>query len=141
MPLALEMSMTMGFAELDVQQQHLMATLLDVARKQREGTSRNNRKQAIERMVSLALTHIGTEERFLEGSRFPGLKDHRFRHKLFTAALADLQAEAVLHDFVLAAGTMEFLVSWLNTHVRNIDSSYVGLTGRARPRGSHERKV
>ena len=96
--------------------------------------SRAIAEHAAERQIALTLGflsdytqfHIATEERYMAAYTYPGLEEHRRKHKEVAATLANL-----VRDFeeegptqILADAVTMFLSNWLIQHIQQVDHKF-----------------
>jgi len=78
----------------------------------------------VERMRNYAVTHFGTEERYMIEFKYLGYQAHKEEHEKFIAKVKDLEARLNNHSFVLSLEVASFLKDWLSAHILGTDKKY-----------------
>ena len=69
-------------------------------------------------------THFQHEEKLMSQYGFPGLAEHRAKHRELERAVQDIKAQADLGKHALAQELLKFLRGWVLQHVVEVDKQY-----------------
>ena len=79
----------------------------------------------LNKLSNYALTHFTTEERFFDKYNYPNADSHREEHQYFIRKI-EFYADDLKNgkrDFF--EDMLNFLTSWLNDHLLNVDKKYI----------------
>ncbi len=118
-------SFSVKVEELDSQHKILIEriNLLDEAMKNNRG--REVQKFIIDGMVSYAMVHFATEEKYMKQFNYSGYSTHKEEHRRFEAKALDLKKRVAKAGFVLSFEILTFLRDWLQNHILKTDQEYV----------------
>lgn len=124
--LAWNKAYSVGIQSLD--DQH--AALFDSLNELHAAMLKNQEKPIIGRLLQdlLAYTqrHFSTEESLLAKAQYPGLDEHRARHQVLTAQVAGYAERFARGEAALSVHLIDFLRSWLTSHILREDRAYSG---------------
>ena len=115
-----------GNARIDGQHRELLAQMerLFNAVEQQRGAAETERTLLL--LSGYIDTHFREEEALMEGAGYPGLPDHAAIHRDLQARVTRL-VEAYLQDLnPITKEVMDFLLSWLRTHLAGEDRTMAG---------------
>ena len=117
-------SLSVSVMQFDEQHKKLVEAISELNSKLRAGRSQEELKKAIEEIVYLASDNMRLEEEMMQKFHFPGFKAHLLRHAEFSAKLLELRWQSEQGGFVLPCEVPAVLMSWLVTHIRDVDRRY-----------------
>jgi hemerythrin-like metal-binding protein len=80
---------------------------------------------ALHRLENYFKTHCMNEERIMEQTGFPELRDHRHKHKKFLATIEEMQTRfRNSTNPAHATEIMQFMYDWLTDHIFVTDKQY-----------------
>jgi hemerythrin len=71
-----------------------------------------------------AQNHHSTEERILESAKYPGLFQHRERHREFARKLEEFERRHKQSDSTMYVQLLHFLRDWLDDHMLKEDQHF-----------------
>lgn len=102
--------------------------LVDIANCLHDAIKAGNGPQAVQgtlqKLSEFAERHFCVEEELLEQHGFSGLAEHRQAHQAILIRLAQIEAEFKGGDLLLHHSVMQFLLEWLSSHTKSVDTQY-----------------
>lgn len=117
-------SLSVSVAEIDGQHQKLVAMIndLDDAMRQRKG--KDVVGKIIGGLMSYALTHFRTEEKYFDQFGYPDSGAHKKEHLDFTQKASEFKSGFDSGKLGLSIDVMNFLSNWLQSHIKGVDRKY-----------------
>jgi hemerythrin len=109
---------------VDDQHRHLIGILNRLHDAMTKGKGASVTGPLLHELVEYTQTHFATEERIMEGTRYPGLAAHRTRHRELTTQVEDFVARSRRGEVALNISLLNFLRDWLNNHIMKEDKGY-----------------
>jgi hemerythrin len=78
----------------------------------------------LERLLDYTLTHFAAEEAMMEATGYPGLEEHRERHRALTLQVERFIARFRKGEEMIDIHLMDFLSDWLGCHILDEDRRY-----------------
>lgn len=89
-----------------------------------EGKGKNSLAPILDELVDYTQTHFTTEEVMMKKCSYPKLEEHKTEHDTFTKTVKEFYARFQSGQAAISVELMEFLTSWLNNHILNVDKQY-----------------
>lgn len=68
--------------------------------------------------------HFSTEEKLMEDTEFPGLTEHRAKHRALTAKAEEFVARYKFGDNTMYPELLRFVGEWFHNHTMSVDKQY-----------------
>jgi hemerythrin-like metal-binding protein len=78
----------------------------------------------LRKLVDYTHTHFATEEKMLAEARYPGLADHKIKHRELIQKVEGYSARFEKGEITLNLHLMNFLRDWLTEHIQKTDHEY-----------------
>lgn len=111
-----------GHAVLDDQHRELVQAFNDLVAAAHSHPGKDPPVKALDRLVSLAITHFATEESLMTQTGYAGAKEHQAVHALLTRQARDLAERIRRRETDLTPQVLDFLEEWLVCHMRREDA-------------------
>jgi hemerythrin len=115
---------SVGVEALDNHHKALMRVLNELHAASMRGKAQEVAGLLIRQAVSIANEHFAAEESLMESIRFPGLAEHRAKHKEIMGKVAEFAARHEKDDTAMYTPLLYFLRDWLSNHLLTVDSEY-----------------
>lgn len=116
---------SVGVKDLDRQHQAIMDGLNELHEEMLRGNVNEAVAPLINQLVSLAREHFATEEGLMESTQFPGLTEHRAKHKALSLKVEEFVARHNNGDLAAYSQFMYFVRDWMTKHMEKEDREYV----------------
>ena len=121
-----ENSLSVGIESIDKQHQQWIQYFNDTAEAIASQKNRIQISKTLGFLMDYTETHFSTEEKYMSGSKYAGLKEHQEKHNELRSTLANLvrdyEDEGVTAN--LANGIDSFLGNWLIKHIQEVDMKF-----------------
>ena len=108
---------------IDAQHQKLIALVNRLHDAMRAGKGAAMIGAVLDELVAYTRTHFAHEEALMRAHRYPGADAHVAEHRKLVSSVEALQADLKAGQ-LLSMTVMEFLQSWLSTHICQSDKQY-----------------
>ena len=115
---------SVGVEALDNQHKTLVDILNELHAASIQGRVQEVAGALIRKLVTLAGEHFAAEEKLMESIQFPGLANHRARHKELTGKVAEFVTRQQKGDKTVYTQLLYFVRDWLTKHMQNEDQEY-----------------
>ena len=115
---------SVGVEILDDQHRALLTLLNELHAASMRGKAQEVAGRLIDQVISIANEHFAAEERFMESIKFPGLAEHRAKHKEMTGKVAEFVARHKKGDTTVYTQLLYFMRDWLSNHMLTVDGEY-----------------
>ena len=88
------------------------------------GQARNMTGLVLRRLLRYARGHFSAEEAMMAASNFPGLAQHRNKHRGLTKHVEEFEARFERGEGAINSQLLSFLCDWLTNHIQNSDKEY-----------------
>lgn len=107
-------------------QQHLclVETLNELHDAMIKGDTRNLTGPLLESWKAYSRDHFAAEESLLSRTGYPGLAEHRSKHKDLTEEVQEYASRLQRGEVALSWKMMGFLKAWLTAHIQQEDRAY-----------------
>ena len=110
-----------GDPDIDLQHRALLDQMERLAGALAGGDQGAETERTLKVLEDYVEAHFSAEEALMTWSGFPHLERHRALHDAMRARIARLVQALALEPLSVTAGVMEFLASWLLTHIAEED--------------------
>ncbi len=86
----------------------------------------------VEELTTYTLHHFAYEEHVMEQCGFPGIEEHKRKHRAMMARVQAFRDEAAKGGAAVPLKLMAFLKDWLTKHILSTDMEYSGFLARRR---------
>lgn len=114
-----------GVEEIDLQHQHFVGILNKLYVDFSNLAPKEELDKSVSELISYASTHFATEEGYMEKYKFPGIEEHKLKHKELTDNLNELVTKYNVGGKIVLPSLFDFLENWLVQHLDIMDSKYV----------------
>ncbi len=111
-------------AALDRQHQQLFSLIAELNDALAAGRGNTVVAKVLERLLDYTVSHFAAEEKLLERYGFPGLEEHRAKHRALTDKVNGLIQDFKAGNVGVSVSLMLFLRSWLKEHILGTDQLY-----------------
>ena len=115
---------SVGVEALDNQHKALMSLLNELHAASMKGKAQEVAGRLISPIVSLAKEHFSAEERLMESPNFPGLAEHRAKHREMTELAAEFISRHAKGDATVYTPLLYFVRDWFTKHMKTEDQEY-----------------
>ena len=102
--------------------------LINLANKLYDAMSKGQGHEALEDILvelsDYVKIHFGHEEDAMVKYSYPGFPEQKEAHQEFIKKLNDIQTQYESGSFALSIPTLNFLISWIQDHIKKLDKSY-----------------
>jgi hemerythrin-like metal-binding protein len=117
--------MSVGVKALDEDHKKLVALLNELHEGILAGQQKVVLEKVIEKLVEYTIFHFGREEKLFTDAGFPASAEHKREHDLLSRRARNLQSRFECGQSTqLSLESMEFLKSWLTSHIMGSDQEY-----------------
>ena len=114
----------LGIKEFDEHHKHLVALLNMTYDGFTQGASRVEIAAVLDELVDYATYHFAAEEYWMGVNKYPYLTQHCEDHERFCKRVAEFQKEFHNGTSNLSLEVLQFINTWLNTHILKADADY-----------------
>lgn len=117
-------SLSVGIAEIDKQHRQLVEMISKLNDEMRLGKGKEVLEKILNGMVNYALMHFETEEKYFLKYGYADAENHRQVHHTFVKKVSDFRAQFSNGRIGLTIEVMDFLIEWLQKHIKGEDKKY-----------------
>jgi hemerythrin len=110
-----------GVAEIDNQHRRLVQMVNSLHEAMKSGTGKTLVPKVLNELVEYTVSHFSTEERFMQGARYPEYSLHKRQHEELTRQVLKIKAQVDGDSPVNTIEVMNFLKNWLVNHILGSD--------------------
>ncbi len=114
-----------GVQEVDAQHKHLVSLLNQLHEAMSQGHGKDVLGPILDSLVRYTQVHFTAEERLMQQSNYPDLVNHKREHEALTKKVLDFQEDFAAGRVAMGVEVMQFLSTWLQSHIRGTDKKYV----------------
>jgi len=115
---------SVGVKAIDKQHAGLVDALSGVQAGMMTGQGKTVTGPLLHRLVSYTHDHFNAEEAMMSAARYPGLADHKIKHRNLTEQVEEFVGRFEDGESTLSVPLMNFLRDWLTTHMLKEDKEY-----------------
>ena len=117
-------SLSIGVSEIDRQHQQLVKMINELNDAMLSGKGREALRTIINGLISYTDTHFTTEERYFDQFDYSEADQHKGEHEAFVRKVSEFRDGYESGQIGLSISIMNFLSSWLTTHIKGSDKKY-----------------
>jgi len=110
---------------LDGQHKKLIELINNLYSAMREGAAASVMSNVVSELVAYTKSHFAAEEGLMRQRGYPELESHRKLHRDLTDRVLQLEGDLRAGRSVVTLQVMDFLKSWLRTHILGEDRRYI----------------
>lgn len=115
---------SVGVREIDTQHKKLVELINDLHDAMKQGKGKDVMTKVVKALVDYAITHFGTEEKYMTKFNYPQYSVHKLEHDKFSKQVADFQRDFNSGKVALTIEVMNFLKDWLVNHILGTDKKF-----------------
>jgi hemerythrin len=115
---------SVGVKALDSQHTVLFGLLNDLHDAMMKGQAQSLSGPLLRKLVEYTHTHFAAEEQSLAATKYPGLADHRIKHRELIQQVEEYADRFDRGEVTLNIQLMNFLRDWLSNHIQKVDHDY-----------------
>ena len=115
---------SVGVEAMDNQHTVLFGLLNDLHAAMMKGQARILTGPLLLRLVEYTHIHFSDEEQMMAAARYPGLADHRIKHRELIKQVEEYAARFERGEVALNIQLLNFLRDWLSNHIQKVDHEY-----------------
>lgn len=119
-------SLSVGINLIDTQHKELIERLNNITLAIEEDHGEIEISKTLDFLIDYTDYHFSAEEKYMEDNNYPGLEEHKEKHKVFTSTLSDLAQEFDEEGAtkILADSIDTFMINWLVKHIQEVDVKF-----------------
>lgn len=129
---------SVGVPALDAQHQGIIRLLNRMIDQQDAAVGSEVVSETLDAMVAYAGRHFRYEERLMAGHGYPGLEEHRQRHRSFTLKTVNFCQATMIHLDSVPLQLLDYLREWWVGHILGEDMEYSSFLATAEGNGGGE---
>ena len=115
---------SVGVKSLDGQHTILFGCLNDLHAAMMKGQGQSMTGPLLRKLVEYTHSHFAAEESMMESTHFPGVAEHKAKHRALVAEVENYVARFEKGEITLTLHLMNFLRDWLINHIQKSDHEY-----------------
>ena len=115
---------SVGVQTLDGQHTGLFEILNDLHAAMMKGQAQSLTGPLLRKLLEYTNTHFKAEEAMMAGTKYPGLADHKIKHRDLVKQVEDYVARYEKGEITLNLHLLNFLRDWLTNHIQKVDKEY-----------------
>jgi len=115
---------SVGVKPLDSQHTVLFGLLNDLHAAMMKGQAQGMTGPLLRKLVEYTHTHFSSEEQMMAAAKYPGLADHRIKHRELIQQVEEFADRFESGEATLNIQLMNFLRDWLSNHIQKVDHEY-----------------
>jgi hemerythrin-like metal-binding protein len=115
---------SVGVKALDSQHTVLFGILNDLHAAMMKGQAQAMTGPLLRKLVDYTRTHFTAEEGMMANARYPGLNEHRVKHRDLMKQVEEYVGRFDRGEITLNLHLLDFLRDWLNNHIMKEDHQY-----------------
>jgi hemerythrin-like metal-binding protein len=115
---------SVGVKTLDSQHTVLFGILNKLHEAMMKGRAQDLTGPLLHKLVDYTRNHFSAEETMMAAAKYPGLADHRAKHRDLTKEVEDYLARFDRGDASVNLHLLKFLRDWLTNHIQSTDHEY-----------------
>ena len=115
---------SVGVNALDGQHTVLFGLVNDLHAAMMKGQAQSLTGPLLRKLVEYTHTHFSAEEQMMAAAKYPGLADHRTRHRELIKQVEEYANRFESGEITLSLDLLKFLRNWLSDHIQKVDHQY-----------------
>lgn len=117
-------SYSVGVKSIDSQHTVLFDTLNDLHGAMMTGQASTLTGPILKKLITYTREHFAAEEAMLANTKYPGLAEHKVKHRDLIKQVEDYSARFDRGEITLNLHLLNFLRDWLTNHIQKVDHEY-----------------
>lgn len=113
-----------GVKPMDSQHTVLFGLLNDLHAAMASGQAQSMTGPLLRKLVDYTHTHFAAEETMMTVAKYPGLAEHKVKHRELLKQVEEFAARFERGEAALNIDLMNFLRDWLTNHIEKVDHAY-----------------
>ena len=80
--------------------------------------------ELLDELIQYTVSHFAEEEKFMESIQYPALIEHKMQHQGLITRAGEVKKAFKAGDGTVELGVLNFLKTWLITHIQGHDMKY-----------------
>ena len=115
---------SVGVKSIDSQHTVLFDTLNDLHGAMMTGQASTLTGPILKKLITYTREHCTAEEAMLTKTNYPGLAEHKIKHRDLIKQVEDYSARFDRGEITLNLHLLNFLRDWLTNHIQKVDHEY-----------------
>jgi len=115
---------SVGVKSIDSQHTVLFDTLNDLHGAMMTGQASTLTGPILKKLITYTREHFTAEEAMLANTKYPGLAEHKIKHRDLIKQVEDYSARFDRGEITLNLHLLNFLRDWLTNHIQKVDHEY-----------------
>ena len=115
---------SVGVQALDSQHTVLFGLLNDLHAAMMKGQAQSLTGPLLRKLADYTRSHFAAEEQMMASARYPGLTEHRAKHRDLIRQVEEFSGRFEKGEIALNLHLMNFLRDWLMNHIQKTDREY-----------------
>jgi hemerythrin len=125
--------LAVGVPYIDEQHQDLFRYAEELYAAMAGGQGKAVLARTLERLIDYTRLHFAAEERLMRVREYPGAMAHKAEHQALAQRVMDFAADYKTGQAVVTEELMQFLRSWLETHIKQSDMQFAAFLKAGAP--------
>lgn len=117
-------SYSVGVQTIDSQHTVLFDILNDLHAAMLKGQAQSLTGPLLRKLLEYTNTHFKAEEAMMATAKYPGLAEHKIKHRDLVKQVEDYVARYERGEITLNLHLLNFLRDWLYNHIQKVDKEY-----------------
>jgi hemerythrin-like metal-binding protein len=115
---------SVGVQKIDSQHTILFTILNDLHAAMMKGQAQSMTGTLLHKLADYTHTHFAEEEAMMAAAKYPGLADHKLKHRDLVKQVEDYILLYDKGEITLNIKLLNFLRDWLTNHIQKVDMAY-----------------
>ena len=117
-------SYSVGVQKIDSQHTVLFTILNDLHAAMMKGQAQSLTGTMLHKLADYTHTHFAEEEAMMATAKYPGLADHKLKHRELVKQVEEYVLSYDKGEISLNLKLLNFLRDWLTNHIQKVDMAY-----------------
>ena len=115
---------SVGVQKIDSQHTILFTILNDLHAAMMKGQAQSLTGTMLHKLADYTHTHFTDEEAMMAAAKYPGLADHKLKHRELVKQVEEYVLSYEKGEISLNLKLLNFLRDWLTNHIQKVDKAY-----------------
>ena len=115
---------SVGVKSIDGQHPVLFGLINDLHDAMLKGQAQSQTGPLLRKLADYTQTHFTAEEKMMAEANYPGLADHKIKHRDLMKQVQEFSSRLEKGEIALTLDLMNFLRDWLTNHIQKVDHDY-----------------
>ena len=116
--------LSVNVKEIDDQHKKLIGLINNLHDAMKSGQGKQVMESTLQELAAYTVYHFTAEEKYMQEFHYPRYLAHKIKHDAFVKKVADFQNDYHAGRLGLSLDLMNFLKSWITTHIMDTDHQY-----------------